>query len=218
MLAGCLNRQRVIVEVPETDSVLAASMPTTVSPLLPAPQLAVEHAAHSTFTPPDAPARDWRHLVLHHSGTPVGSVESIDEEHRGRVDDEGRPWRGIGYHFVIGNGRGMPDGEVQATFRWRQQLAGAHAGKREYNEAGIGICLIGDFESQPPSEKQLAACQRLVAELCHEYAMSPESVIRHSDVKPTECPGQQFPYEAVAHSARLRGSLRGAIPAATQGF
>lgn len=150
------------------------------------------------------PAREWRYVVLHHSGAPVGSVSSIDEEHRSRSDSEGRRWLGIGYHFVIGNGRGMDDGEVQPTFRWRQQLAGAHAGVREYNEDGIGICLIGDFSQQPPSRRQLAACERLVADLCSDYELPASRVIRHSDVKATECPGGQFPYTAVADAAQRR--------------
>jgi hypothetical protein len=218
MSTGCLNRQRVIVEVPETESVLAESMPTTVSAQFPAPRPADEERLLA-LPPSDAAGRRWRYLVLHHSGAPVGSLDSIDVEHRQRRDDQGRPWLGIGYHFVIGNGRGMPDGDVQATFRWRQQLAGAHAGRREYNEAGVGICLIGDFREQPPSAAQLSACARLVSGLCREYALGAESVIRHSDIKPTECPGRQFPFEEMAGLPRLReGSLREATIRAAQGF
>ena len=47
----------------------------------------------------------WQYLVIHHSGTAAGSVASIHADHRRRVDAAGNPWLGIGYHFVIGNGR-----------------------------------------------------------------------------------------------------------------
>ena len=55
----------------------------------------------------------------------------------------------------------MADGEIQPTFRWQQQLAGAHAGSRDYNEHGIGICLIGNFDEQAPTDRQLAAVGEL---------------------------------------------------------
>ena len=35
--------------------------------------------------------------------------------------------KGLGYHFVIGNGRGISDGELYVGYRWLDQLAGAHA-------------------------------------------------------------------------------------------
>ena len=67
--------------------------------------------------------------MLHHSATADGDVASIDAVHRLKRDLKGNPWLGIGYHFVVGNGHKMADGEVQPTFRWLQQLAGAHAGR-----------------------------------------------------------------------------------------
>ena len=78
---------------------------------------------------PAARERSWNSIVLHHSATAGGSVESIDAVHRRQKDAAGRPWLGIGYHFVIGNGHSMDDGQIRPTFRWHQQLAGAHAGR-----------------------------------------------------------------------------------------
>ncbi|MCA9059251.1 MAG: N-acetylmuramoyl-L-alanine amidase, partial [Planctomycetaceae bacterium] len=108
------------------------------------------------------PESDWQYIVLHHSATGSGSVHSIHEEHRRRTDSAGNPWLGIGYHFVIGNGSGMEDGEVSATFRWQDQIHGAHSGHPVYNARGIGICLIGNFEQQPPTQKQLNSLKLLV--------------------------------------------------------
>jgi hypothetical protein len=65
---------------------------------------------------PKVRSRDWRYIVIHHTATPEGDVEAIDAVHRGRTDAQGQPWLGIGYHFVIGNGAPMADGEVAATF------------------------------------------------------------------------------------------------------
>lgn len=150
---------------------------------------------------PATEARAWRHIVLHHSASRGGDVDSIDAQHSQLTDAEGRRWRGIGYHFVIGNGQDMADGQVEATFRWHDQLPGAHAGKREYNEAGIGICLIGNFDEQAPTPRQLAACKQLVRELGTRYEIEPEQVVGHRDVKATACPGQHFPLDEIAVAA-----------------
>lgn len=141
---------------------------------------------------PSAEIRDWTAIVIHHTATDQGSVESIHETH---LD---REWLGIGYHFVIGNGNGMPDGEIEPTFRWREQLHGAHAGSEEYNQHGIGIALVGNFEEQPPTGAQLAAVKRLVAVLKSAYEIESERVIGHGEVKATACPGKMFPIEEVS--------------------
>jgi hypothetical protein len=106
----------------------------------------------SNLWKPTVASRDWKHIVIHHTATTSGSVESIHAAHLKNKDKNGNPWLGIGYHFVIGNGDGMPDGLVEPTFRWRTQIQGAHAGSsnKDYNERGIGICLVGNFEKTPP--------------------------------------------------------------------
>lgn len=141
---------------------------------------------------PTAQARDWTSIVIHHTATDQGSVESIHETH------VAKEWLGIGYHFVIGNGNGMSDGEIEPTFRWREQLHGAHAGTDEYNQHGIGIALVGNFDEKPPTAAQLAAIKRLVAVLKTEYAIDSEHVIGHGEVKATACPGKLFPLTEVS--------------------
>lgn len=146
---------------------------------------------------PDATERRWIYLVLHHTGTDSGDVETIDASHRSRRDSLGNPWLGIGYHFLIGNGSGMEDGAVEATFRWRQQIHGAHAGSTVHNANGIGICLVGNFQEHPPTSRQLRAVTKLVAALTARYKIPARLVIGHDAVKPTECPGSLFPLHEV---------------------
>ena len=141
--------------------------------------------------------REWKFLVLHHSATETGSVESIDAAHKLRKDADGNPWRGIGYHFLIGNGRGMQDGEVAPTFRWKDQCEGAHAGNSEYNTQGIGICLVGNFEEEPPTPVQLQSLRTLMTSLRQECRIDVDDIVRHTDIKPTACPGKKFPWETL---------------------
>jgi hypothetical protein len=143
------------------------------------------------------PETAWQFIVLHHSASESGSVESIHEEHRSRKDAEGNPWLGIGYHFVIGNGHGMNDGSVQPTFRWDEQIHGAHSGSAMFNTHGIGICLIGNFENTQPTKAQLQSVRDLVQALAARHRIPRKNLMGHASVKATACPGKHFPLKEI---------------------
>lgn len=140
-----------------------------------------------TVLNPSESARDWTAIVVHHTATERGSVESIHQTHLARK------WLGIGYHFVIGNGQGMDDGLIEETFRWRGQMHGAHAGRNEYNQHGIGIALIGNFENTPPTPAQIESLTELVTRLARTYQIPPDRIFGHGELKTTACPGRLFP-------------------------
>ena len=145
----------------------------------------------------DVEETQWEYIIIHHSATETGSVESIHEEHLKRRDAEGNHWLGIGYHFVIGNGHGMPDGTVQSTFRWNEQIHGAHSGIAVFNSRGIGICVIGNFEEAAPSKAQLDSLKTLVKVLSVRHRITPKNFMGHTAVKTTACPGKHFPLNEV---------------------
>ena len=151
---------------------------------------------------PQAEPRAWKYIVLHHSATESGSVASIDAAHKQRIDAAGLPWRGVGYHFVIGNGDGMDDGAIEPTFRWKEQCDGAHAGVPLFNQVGVGICLIGDFEDAPPSPAQMTAARQLIHALQDEYGIEDDCVLVHRNLKPTACPGTRFPLAELVRKDR----------------
>lgn len=135
--------------------------------------------------------RPWKYIVIHHSATQDGNVASFDRAHRDRGFDE------LGYHFLINNGHGGQDGSIEATRRWRYQKWGAHTGGtegNEYNNYGIGICLVGDFTDCFPSERQITSLQNTVRYLMGAYRIRPENVIAHRDGphSSTVCPGEKL--------------------------
>lgn len=133
-------------------------------------------------------ARPWRYIVIHHSSGEGGNAANFDAFHRSKGWDE------LGYHFVIDNGNGGPDGQVEIGSRWRSQKWGAHTGgtpDNAYNKFGIGICLVGNFNSKNPSPAQLAALEQLVNYLSRRYDIAAGDIIGHRDAPNarTECPG-----------------------------
>ena len=144
----------------------------------------------------------WTSVVIHHSATTVGGADRFDEAHRAKG------WDGLGYHFVIGNGSDTADGEVEAGPRWRRQAHGAHCKTRTeyFNRHGIGICLVGNFEEDPPSPGQMRSLRRLVGFLCDEFDIPPSRVYTHGGITgETRCPGRLFDLKAFRQELQRRG-------------
>ena len=98
----------------------------------------------------------------------------------------------MGYDFVIGNGNGSADGLVEVGSRWTRQQVGAHAGAKQYNESGIGICLVGDFQGHRPTQAQMQSLAQLTNHLMRMYRIPANRVIGHGEAKGgrTSCPGR----------------------------
>jgi hypothetical protein len=140
---------------------------------------------------PSGTERSWQYIVVHHSATTSGSAARFDAVHRAKGWDE------LGYHFVIGNGTGSGDGEVEVGGRWFKQKHGAHckvAGHPEYNDVGIGICLVGNFNETHPSDAQMESLSRLVRYLMSRYDVPQGRVYGHGQLKATDCPGRLFDF------------------------
>ena len=136
-------------------------------------------------------ASRWRWIVGHHSGVATGSARIYDRYHR----EQRRMENGLAYHFVIGNGTGSKDGEIEIGNRWTRQLAGGHVRRDEVNEHGIGICVVGNFETSRPSRAQLASFEALVKWLRQDLLGDRPvfAVHREIDRNHTVCPGRHFP-------------------------
>ncbi len=135
---------------------------------------------------PPVTARPWKWIVIHHSATTTGGAAAFDKMHRAKGWDE------LGYDFVIGNGSDTGNGQVEVGPRWAKQKIGAHAKSSDnrFNEFGIGICLVGNFDVERPTAQQMAALDHLVAYLMLTYHIRPDQIIGHNDTKQTDCPGK----------------------------
>jgi len=115
----------------------------------------------------------WSGIVIHDSRSLSGSLQSLNAA----FEAAGRG--GLGYHFVINNGQGGPDGRIDAGFRWLNQLVGDYATGPHaelFNRRAIGVCLVGDFDRQPPTEQQVGMLVDLVRELQARFDIPPEHI------------------------------------------
>jgi len=146
----------------------------------------------------------WRGIIIHHSATSSGNAAELNALHKKRKDRNGEPWLGLGYHFVIDNGRGGADGKVEVGFRWQKQMTGAHCRPRScshnyWNEHCIGICLVGNFEHTRPTQAQYNSLSKLIRFLQQRYKIPANAIQGHGDVAgaQTACPGRNFSWWAL---------------------
>lgn len=99
-----------------------------------------------------------------------------------------RNWTDIPYHFLI-----APDGTV---YEGRNPLTTGETAT-EYDPAGhILISFLGNYEQQEPDGTTMEVLARLIARLCKQYNISPETIATHRDhSNMTTCPGKYlYPY------------------------
>ena len=115
--------------------------------------------------------RAIRKIIVHHTG-----VDASLEQLRRSVQRRG--YSDIPYHFVI-----TADGAVHAT-RPLERM-GAHC--KGHNADSVGVALMGNLDKTPPTEAQVAALLRLIADLRTKW---PVPVFGHGELRNTACPGR----------------------------
>lgn len=208
LAAGCQTQSQMVLDSPPRPSfrgptVLTTSAATPVSQ----PPLVIRHGsgneallklagAPATWVPWAKP-RAWKWIVVHHSATTAGGAARFDKMHRAKGWDE------LGYDFVIGNGTDTGDGQIEVGSRWPKQKWGAHdkTPGEQYNNYGIGICLVGNFDIDRPTARQLQSLARLCAYLMITYHITPDGVVFHRDTKATDCPGRNMHRDVVRSMA-----------------
>jgi N-acetylmuramoyl-L-alanine amidase len=213
-LAGCqAPKQRMVVDTLPPQNFNGPSLaakpapapttPTTSTQVTPQPKIyipppPVARGPGSTVPAewvPRTTARPWKWIVIHHSATPTGGAAAFDRMHRAKGWDE------LGYDFVIGNGTDTRDGQIEVGSRWPVQKQGAHTKTPDnrFNELGIGICLVGNFDKTNPTPEQMRSVTRLVSYLMRKYNIPPDCILGHGQAKATDCPGR---YMSVAEVRR----------------
>jgi N-acetylmuramoyl-L-alanine amidase len=151
-------------------------------------------------------------IIIHHTATlPTNgrvpaSEREVDQYHQARgfnVLCLGKEYH-VAYHYLV-----LPDGKIQQGRP--ERCEGAHAlGYNSY----LGISVAGDFSSSDNqrglkgvsrlSASQIKSVIQLCRKLRREYHIPLQHILRHSDVAPTECPGDKFPFRYVVSQLASR--------------
>lgn len=158
----------------------------------------------------DGQTRNWDairryHMSFRYQGEIITESQWAALLAEGKTSGLEKPWSDIGYNLGIENVNGkltvLPGRPIGAP--------GAHA--VGFNTRSVGICLIGNYDLDPPSEDRLALLASLCRQLQLEFAIPRDQVIGHRETYPKlnppepvqkTCPGSQF--DLTAFRKRLR--------------
>jgi len=121
---------------------------------------AVDHAIQSRAC--QVPHR-WDVMEIYFSGTKRGSLQ----QPAGTAD--------LNCHFLICNGVGGGDGEIQASELWQKQWSLPPSRMWQGTGKTIRICLIGDGVAAP-TDSQMKRLEMLLEALCRKFGLSADSV------------------------------------------
>lgn len=125
----------------------------------------------------------WHTIYIHHSASLGGSAQTVAEAAAGLPD-----------HFVICNGDGAGDGEIQIGQRWTQQLAaGVTPGANGINPDCISICLVGDFNQSRPTVTQQRRLAQLISTLQNRLGIPRKQVYFYTSISNPTGIGRYFP-------------------------
>ncbi|MHC4483541.1 MAG: hypothetical protein ACYSW4_08340, partial [Planctomycetota bacterium] len=82
--------------------------------------------------------RRWKSIRIYYSGTKAGNIQQLAS-----LTGLARP-EDLHCHFVICNGFGGLDGQIQSTEKWQRQWAVTPDRNRQINRQTICICTIAD--------------------------------------------------------------------------
>lgn len=158
-------------------------------------RLVKEEDGH-TLLWPRTYSKEIKLITVHHTAMQVeGDARSGVERMRAlyQYHASNRGWGDIGYHYLIDE-----EGQIYEGKAGGKYVVGGHAYCNNINT--LGIALLGNFEIEQPTQKQMKALQWLIADLADTYdidlnknvsfhgkTMTP--VVGHRDLLSTDCPG-----------------------------
>ena len=131
------------------------------------------------------PLKKVNFIAVHHSQRKIDSIKRIRDLHI-RINK----WEDIGYHYLI-------DKKGKIHVGRSEKFIGAHV--FGHNKNSIGICLIGNFDEEKQTKKQIKTLINFLKERIKQYKIRKEDILGHrefSGVTKT-CPGKFMDMEKI---------------------
>jgi len=112
----------------------------------------------------------WSNVEVYYSRTAGGNMEQLASL-AGLSNS-----KDVNFHFVIYNGRGAGDGQIETTQRWLRQLSCLPTGSMLTNTGTIRVCIVGESKSAPATDSQLKRTGALVEQLARTFKIAPVNI------------------------------------------
>lgn len=111
-----------------------------------------------------APAR-WESIEVYYSGTNAGNIEQLASLSGVASSDD------INCHFVVCNGLGGSDGQIQASEKWQEQWSVIPDHTWYGSSRTIRICLVADGKSVRPTNSQIKRTEALIEAVAMKFSV-----------------------------------------------
>jgi hypothetical protein len=118
---------------------------------------------------PQTPYR-WNRIEIYYSGTKAGNIQQLASLGGLQSEDD------LNCHFVICNGFGGDDGQIQSTAKWLAQWSVIPNQTWYGTGQTIRICLIGDNKTFLITDAQAKRTDALVDYLAKKFNISAKSI------------------------------------------
>ncbi len=117
----------------------------------------------------------WNCIEIYYSSTRAGNILQLASL-SGLASAED-----INCHFVVCNGLGAGDGQIQSTEKWQRQWS-IIPGRTWYGTGQtIRICVIADGKAAHPTDFQRKRTEALVEVLCRKFDILPDCIYYPGD-------------------------------------
>jgi hypothetical protein len=165
---------------------------------------------HHSDTEDDAARDDWEGIRRFHMSWRLGG-DTITEARAKELIAEGKqgvlaPWSQIGYHWGVESVKG------KIVFQKGRSLTTVGAHCIGMNSQAIGICCVGDFDKQHPSDAVYYNCAQLCVNMIKMFPeITPWEIFPHNKFASKTCPGLLFDMERLKKYVRcnMGGSVNG---------
>jgi N-acetyl-anhydromuramyl-L-alanine amidase AmpD len=150
---------------------------------------------------------DWEGIRKYHMSYRHNGV-IITQDHAKKLAGSGVktglewPWENVGYHYGLEHVNG-----AIVIQKGRDELRhGAHCSEQKMNFRSIGICVVGNYDNQPPNDVIMRHLAELCANICKRYDMPATSVRPHRDYATYKsCPGNKFSMSDLISKIKVLG-------------
>ena len=112
----------------------------------------------------------WNCIEIYYSNTKAGNIEQLAS-----LSGLSSP-EDINYHFVVCNGLGGGDGQVESTTRWRKQWSVIPSRTWYGTPQTIRICVVADGQKRFATNSQLRRVENLVDKLARKFDIEPDYI------------------------------------------
>ena len=134
-------------------------------------------------------------IIVHHSATKDSGTVSWGAIRRYHMETNG--WSDIGYHAGVE----LVGDQYEVMLGRALDVPGAHTVGQNFRS--LGVCFVGDFDAQEPTQKLLeVAAFRVLAPWCKKFDIPIDAIVGHRDFAPKTCPGKLFSIERLREAVR----------------